>query len=290
MSRGSFDERADGRAVEPERPKDRSDALTRGLNLPKGERREPVTVGHREYLLRGSESRTLAAVGAFRVVAADRLEMARPAADIWRGDLRTLADQGLIERHRVVINDKCQAVVVLTRDGKALLDAHRSDTDGRAQQYHAGLVKPRELAHDAQIYQLYQAESERIESEGGHVTRAVLDFELKHDYQTFLNRKDKPEDADFDADLQSFSAQSGLPIVDGHLELPDLRIEYETEDGRLEHRDVELLTEHYSRGQLAGKAQSGFRLYRSGHGGHVGSGNSRHGGTPLDPHNLSWLS
>ena len=33
-----------------------------------------------------------------------------------------------------------------------------------------------------------------------------------------------------------------------------------TEDGRLEHRDVELVTEHYSRGQLAGKARAGFAL------------------------------
>ena len=40
--------------------------------------------------------------------------------------------------------------------------------------------------------------------------------------------------------------------------LPDLRIEYETPDGRLEHRDLELVTEHYSRGQLAGKTRAGF--------------------------------
>jgi hypothetical protein len=46
-------------------------------------------------------------------------------------------------------------------------------------------------------------------------------------------------------------------VIDGHLELPDLRIEYEAEDGRLEHRDVELVTEHYSRGQVSGKARAG---------------------------------
>ena len=58
--------------------------------------------------------------------------------------------------------------------------------------------------------------------------------------------------------------------------MPDLRIEYQTEDGRIEYRDVELVTEHYSRGQLAGKARAGFACYRAG-----GGGGRRKGGTPL---------
>jgi hypothetical protein len=41
----------------------------------------------------------------------------------------------------------------------------------------------------------------------------------------------------------------GMPA----LELPDLRIEYETEDGRRAHRDVELVTDQHWRGQLGGK-------------------------------------
>jgi len=43
---------------------------------------------------------------------------------------------------------------------------------------------------------------------------------------------------------------------------------------------VELETEHYSRGQLAGKARAGFVRYRAG-----SSGRSR-GGTPFDPRHL----
>ncbi|MEP7345484.1 MAG: hypothetical protein ABI877_09455 [Gemmatimonadaceae bacterium] len=80
----------------------------------------------------------------------------------------------------------------------------------------------------------------------------------------------------------------GRPHPRGHLELPDLRIEYETESGRLEHRDVELETEHYSRGQLAGKAKAGFVRYRAS-GGSGRGGNSRRGGTPVDPHHLERL-
>ena len=80
-----------------------------------------------------------------------------------------------------------------------------------------------------------------------------------------------------------------LPVVDGHLELPDVRIEYETPDGRIEYRDVELVTEHYSRGQLAGKAQAGFTLYRAAGAGRVRGGNARTGGTPFDPRHLERL-
>jgi hypothetical protein len=139
------------------------------------------------------------------------------------------------------------------------------------------------------LYRLYQAEADRIESEGGRVSRIVLDYELKRDYQTFLNRPDRPEDADRVDDMEAFAAMSGLPIVDDHLELPDLRIEFETADGRLEHRDVELVTEHYSRGQLAGKTAAGFALYRAAGAGQTRGASSRRGGTPFDPHHLERL-
>ena len=59
--------------------------------------------------------------------------------------------------------------------------------------------------------------------------------------------------------MATFAADAKLPVVDGHLALPDLRIEYETADGRIEYRDVELVTEHYSRGQLAGKSAASVR-------------------------------
>jgi hypothetical protein len=71
--------------------------------------------------------------------------------------------------------------------------------------------------------------------------------------------------------------------------LPDLRIEYETAEGRLESRDVELVTEHYSRGQLAGKARAGFALYRAAGPGRRHGGSAHTGGTPLDPHHLERL-
>ena len=75
-------------------------------------------------------------------------------------------------------------------------------------------------------------------------------------------------------------------IVEGHPQLPDLRLEYETQGGRHEVRDVEVVTERYSRSQLADNAQASFTLYRP-----VGSGVGRSSGprsaeTPVDPRTL----
>jgi hypothetical protein len=180
--------------------------------------------------------------------------------------------------------------VTLTSDGKRLLDAYRTTVNGQPdQQYHAGFVKPREIAHDAHMYALYRTEAGRVEAEGGRVVRVVLDYELKREYQAFLNRRDRPEEESVQEARDVFAAVQKLPIVDGHLELPDVRIEYETADGQRESRDLELVTEHYSRAQLAGKARSGFTAYRSSAGQRAVGGTSRTGGTPYDPHYLEWL-
>jgi len=266
------------------------DVPSEGLALPRGDHREAVAHRDRVYHLRGSESRILETVGAFRVVPATDLAQGRSSTDAFKEDLRNLSNQGLIERRTIPINHDPTRVVVLTREGKALLDGHRdAGTVGRAQQYHAGLVKPRELAHDAQLYRLYQAEAGRLEDEGGRITRVVLDYELKREYQTFLNRPDRSTEGDGGEDIQAFATAHQLSVIDGHLELPDLRIEFETAEGRLESRDVELVTEHYSRGQLAGKARAGFALYRAPGSGRRRGGSAHTGGTPLDPHHLERL-
>ena len=284
MSRSGGDARAQTRDQAPERPTDSPEPPARfafgldRLNLPRTREREPVVVRGHVYQLRESEVRILATIGTFRVIPTTDLESART------DDLRSLANQGLVSLRTIEINRQPEAVAVLTRAGKDLLDAHRLPSEGRGQQFHAGLVKPREIAHDSQMHRLFEAEAARIQDQGGRITRVILDYELKSDYQRFLNRPERDPDADHETELQAYSASSDLAIVDGHLELPDLRIEYEAADGSLHHRDVELATEHYSRGQLAGKSAAGFAIYRA-----AGAGASRRGGTPSDPHLLERL-
>ena len=255
-------------------------------SLPQGPARELTRVSNRAHHLRGSEVRVLTTVGAFRVVPIADLEEDRGQGTSLAGETRRLVDEGLLRRASVIIRGHSTPVVALTREAKQLLEAYRDPFDERPQAYHAGFVKPREMAHDAQLYGMYRAEAAQIHADGGRVTRVVLDYELKRDYQTFLNRRDRPDDESVQDAREAFAQHRGLPVIDGHLELPDLRIEYEAADGVLSHRDLELVTEHYSRGQLSGKARAGFVAYRLST---SGSG-TRAGGTPFDPHYLEWLT
>ena len=244
---------------------------------------------HRDgpYRPNESELRTLATVGSFRIVPVRDLSAMRGHAhDL--ANVRRLVQAGLLERQSLTIAGRSTPVVALTRDGLRALEAgHREEHEARRQEYHAGFVKPREASHDAQLHAVYEAEVKRIEAEGGRPIRVVLDYEIKRDYQAYLNRKGRPEGETLQDAREAFAAAYRLPIVDGHLELPDLRIEYETGDGRVDVRDLELVTEHYSRSQLAGKAKAGFTAYRTGS--KAASGNARTGGTPYDPHYLEWL-
>jgi hypothetical protein len=88
-----------------DRHREPRDTFTRHVNLPRGPDREIVRDRDRVYTLRGSESRTLATVGSFRVVSSRDLRdhNGRPA-DPRSGDLRHLREQRLIETARVRYN------------------------------------------------------------------------------------------------------------------------------------------------------------------------------------------
>jgi len=244
----------------------------------RGAKRDLVSYRDRGYRLNESDARTLATIGAFRVASVDDLD------DGEGRSLRQLESQGLVQAESLVDRDGLERTASLTRDGKGLLDAHTSpDRHGHRQEYYAGVVKPRELRHDVQLYLAFKEEARRIKGEGGCVTRVILDYELKRDYQRFLNRPtDKRDNEALDRDRREFAKANDLPFIRGHVALPDLRIEYETEDGRLEHRDVEVITEHYSRSQIGGKSKAGFACYRA-------AGSGRQGGTPFDPRHMERL-
>jgi len=138
-----------------ERNVDARDTFTRQLHLPRGLEREIVRDRDREYTLRGSESRTLATVGSFRVVSSRDLRdhHDRPA-DPRSGDLRHLREQGLIKTVRVP--GYRDHAVVLTKEGRGLLESHRDRDHDHQQTFHSGLVREREIEHDVQIYRAYE--------------------------------------------------------------------------------------------------------------------------------------
>ena len=87
---------------ERERHRDPRDVFLRELELPRGYERERVFDGEREYTLRGSESRTLATVGAFRVVPAhDLRDRDDRSLDPRNSEPRHLREQGLVDTVRM---------------------------------------------------------------------------------------------------------------------------------------------------------------------------------------------
>src|SRR2546425_2837317 len=130
---------------------DPRDVFMRNLDLPRGHERELVHDARgREYTLRGSETRTLSTVGAFRVVSTrDLRDYNDRPVDPQSGDLRHLREQGLIRTER--LDGHRDHVVVLTNRGRDVLNANRDERyQGHRQEFYAGLVKPREVEHDSQ--------------------------------------------------------------------------------------------------------------------------------------------
>jgi len=269
-------------------PRDQSprDVFVRHVDLPRGRERELVyDVRHRAYSLRGSESRTLATVGSFRVVPArDLRDQHDRAADPRSGDLRHLREQGLV--HTVRLDGRRDVAVVLTDRGGDLLESHRDRDHEPRQTFYSGLKRERELEHDSQVYRAYEREAERLAERDVRIDRVVLDYELKREYQRWLHERDRDRD-DYDGhpdrdaeEIAQWALEHDLPYFDEQVHFPDLRIEYEEPDGRRLHEDVEVLTAHYRGAHAAAAAKSGFSAYRgvSARIGGGGRGGGRSGG------------
>src|SRR6266487_5760105 len=103
---------AEPRAAKPIVPRD---VFTQGLALHRGLERERVHAHDRDYQLRGSEVRTLATIGAFRVMPADDLrdDQGR-GGDVRHGDLERLRSAGLIRTVAPFERDERTVLVTLT--------------------------------------------------------------------------------------------------------------------------------------------------------------------------------
>ena len=127
------DERArvyDGRDRDDHDPRD---GLMFDVDLPRGDERELVVDRDRVYELNGEDSRTLAAVGTFRVVPEQDLDLDHDTLD-------HLRDEGLVET--VDIGDD-ERGMVLTKEGRDLLESHTLERgDEATQAFYAGVSRP----------------------------------------------------------------------------------------------------------------------------------------------------
>lgn len=266
-----------------DRARDPREVFTRHVDLPRGPERQRVRDRDRVYTLRGSESRTLATVGAFRVVSSSDLrDHDGRGATLRSGDLRHLREQGLIETAREP--GYRHHAVALTKTGRSLLERHRDSRPDRHQTFHAGLVRSREREHDLQVYRAYERAEERLRERGAHVERVVLDHELKSEYQRWLHEHDKDDD-DYDGhpertadEIREWAAEHDLPYFDDEVHFPDVRVEYVEPDGRWDHDDIEVVTPHYRGAHSASVARSGFSSYRGMSLSFSGSGGGGRGG------------
>jgi hypothetical protein len=238
---------------------DPRDGLMRDLDLPRGDERELVVDRDRVYELDGDDSRTLAAVGAFRIVPECHL-------DVPHHTLENLHAHRLVET--VDLGDG-ERGLTLTREGRDLLDSHARERDGEPSQlFHAGVSRAREIDHDSHLYATFRQEDARLRDEHDifEIRRVILERDLKREYQEFLqehNRNHPDSDGRPDRDEQEIrdsAREHELPYFDGQVHFPDYRIEYDV-DGRDRHEDVELFTSHYRGAHAASHAQTGFRIY-----------------------------
>lgn len=221
-----------------------------------------VPFAGRTYSFNADERAVLTDLGRFRVMATPDIERFRYGGHATRmqQDLRSLLAQGMIQRKTVWLGKpRAKATFyALTKAGKGLLKRERK---GTGQVVYSGFVKPAELGHDAAIYPAFHREAERIAREGGTVRRVVLDFELKKKVYPALARARALSAAEYTQLQAEIAHAHGLKVVNGHIALPDLRIEYTLPSGASAQVDVEVASESYHGSHAAEKAAAGFRIY-----------------------------
>jgi hypothetical protein len=234
----------------------------RELPLRSGRERAQYSDRDRTYSLRLSEIHTLIDVGRFRVVAVEDLANLgysgdRPGMD---SDVRNLVQQGLLLRRSTsALKKESQHALTLTKQGQRFL--RRNGLIAEDQTIYSGLVKPKDVNHDASLYRLYQKAAGEIERNGGKVLRVELDYELKKKLYRKLGKAQTQNEGRNQRSKVAFARELHLPVVNGKVAFPDVRIEYANQEMEISRVDLELATGHYHAGHLAEKARAGFQIY-----------------------------
>ena len=217
-------------------------------------------------------------IGRFRVVRAEALERFHAAPGKEGAHQRQMAElkaASLVREIRPAHGD--DAYLVLSRSGKALA-AKLVDS---GQRVYFGAKKPRELRHDAAVYDAFQVARRDLETQGNRVRVVRLDYQMKEELRREAwdrayekakgegrNLKALPKDEQLGrikAEGRAVAAAHDLPSSDdGAIEYPDLQIEYERPGGDVAHCNVEVVTEHYKASQIEAKQAAGFECFSVG--------------------------
>lgn len=222
--------------------------------------RSAYNIRIRTYALRESEIFTLTELGKFRVISAE--DLSRFAydgnQDRLEQDIQNLGKQGLVSQRKIEARNNSKfRVLSLTKDGKRFLQ-HQKRVP-KSQALYDSFVKPKELAHDLELYRLYQKVASEIEYKGGTVRRVVLDYELKEELYRALSKAGPAKNPEYER--MYIANRHGLKVLDGTIPIPDLRIEYEAQAREIEHIDLEFATREYRAQGMASKVRAGFHLF-----------------------------
>jgi hypothetical protein len=214
-------------------------------------------------------------IGRFRVVRAEALETfhaPRGQEAAHRLEIAGLKAAKLVEEVRPGGGDR--GYLALTRQGRAL--AEKLVDEG--QRVYSGAKKPRELRHDAAVYDAYQVARRDLEAAGNRVTLVRLDYQMKEELRREAwdrayerakgegrNLKALPKDEQHErikAQAVTVARAQDLPTdEESSVEYPDLQIEYERPGGEIAHCNVEVVTENYKDSQIAAKEAAGFQCF-----------------------------
>ena len=255
----------DGDAVDPR------DVFAEGLDLPRGLDREAVSLGDERYDLRGSEVRTLATVGAFRVVPIDDLrDHGERAADLWHGDLEHLRSEGLLRHVASVDRESGTDFVTLTNRGRELLEiASLSATTIHVRR---SMTVLRESANSCTTRTCIGPTCGRpiassrtalgsSASSSSTTSNATIRCSSRHPIGVAPTATAGPvaiarRSAAGPTTTTSRTSMAGCSF-------PDFQMECLWPDGRREIENVEVLTPHYRGAHAASKVRAGFTRFRA---------------------------
>ncbi len=221
-------------------------------------------ISRSDHGLTDYETKVMTDIGRFRVVRVEDLAQFHGSRYRLMETLEDLRRRGLVEthllrRHHGSAGMERVRVATLTHSGKRQL--RRSPGWDAGQALYTRLVKAREAFHDSKLYAMYQCHVAGLVRQGAVIRRVQLDYELKREYLRDLRRREAQSGSTGRVLAEQVAADHNLPIQQGKVQYPDLRIEYETPGGDLARVELELATAAYHAGHLAQKQQAGFVLY-----------------------------
>ena len=248
----------------------------RQVDLRSGHRRELGRTRHKDLDMTERTHACLQEVGLYRSASHRDLVEAHFSGNRFAATkgLERLVRSGAMQQHHARgPNGGTFTVYTLTKSGAGLAQrlAVKRGLDPEQRAW-AGMVKPREAAHDADVAKACRKEIEALTARGGRLRRILIDAELKGilaKRSETVRAKEGKEEAD--RARRKAAAELHLPCNDqGHVQIPDAQIQYVDESGNIGRVNVEVTSDQYSGASIQAKSGAGFSMHGSGQGGQGG--------------------